>query len=136
MAVSSIHGVSSLLGTVCAISWPLLLSVSVPTTSVARTQDAAGQLVTVATVTAKPGKADALREATVPLISLTRREPGVITYFLHEDLEKPGHFVFYEVFRDSKAFQDHVAASYVQHWLALLPDLTVDGLTVTKLKVL
>ena len=127
----------SILPVVSALSCLALLgacaSSSQPTTAAKGTR-AEGHLVTIATVQAKPGKENELRAATVPLITATRDEPGVVTYVLHEQLDAPGRFVFYEVFRDESAFQEHVKAVYVQQWLQRLPELTVNGITVTKLK--
>ena len=109
-------------------------SPSSPPATAAKGTRAEGHLVTVATVQAKPGKENDLRAATVPLIAATRGEAGVVTYVLHEQLDAPGRFVFYEVFRDETAFQEHVKAAYVQQWLQRLPELTVNGITVTRLK--
>jgi hypothetical protein len=53
-------------------------------------------LAIVAEVRAKPGMADKLREATLPLVKQVRSEPNNLLYFLHESREAPGHFIFYE----------------------------------------
>ena len=58
----------------------------------------AGAYAVVAEVRAKPGKENELRQATLPLVAAVRREPNNLLYFLHEDRESPGHFVFYEIF--------------------------------------
>jgi hypothetical protein len=50
----------------------------------------------VAEVRAKPGKADALRAVTLPLVARVRSEPNNLLYFLQEDPETPGHFIFDE----------------------------------------
>lgn len=118
----------------CASSASSPSSPSSPPVTAEKGTRAEGHLVTVATVQAKPGKEGDLRAATMPLIAATRAEPGVITYVLHEQLDAPGRFVFYEVFRDESAFQEHVKAVYVQQWLQRLPELTVNGITVTRLK--
>ena len=90
----------------------------------------------VAEVRAKPGKAEELRKATLPLVAEVRREPNNVLYFLHEDREAPGHFVFYEVFANRADFDAHNDTAYVKQWLARLPDLAEGGVKVMHLKVL
>jgi quinol monooxygenase YgiN len=80
----------------------------------------------VAEVRARPGKESELREATLPLVSKVRAEPNNLLYFLHEDREAPGHFVFYEIFVSKADFEAHNATPHVRAWFAKLPALA-DG---------
>src|SRR5687767_3189452 len=57
-----------------------------------------GAYSVVAEVRAKPGRERQLREVTLTLVAQVRAEPNNLLYFLHEDREAPGHFVFYEIF--------------------------------------
>ena len=77
-----------------------------------------GAYAVVAEVRAKPGKENELREATLPLVAAVRREPNNLLYFLHEDRESPGHFVFYEIFASAADFDAHNATPHVQAWFA------------------
>ncbi|MDG2530920.1 putative quinol monooxygenase [Caulobacter endophyticus] len=90
----------------------------------------------VARVQAKPGKEQALREATLPLIAKVRAEPNNLVYFLQEDREKPGHFVFYEIFATKADFEAHNATPHVQAWFARLPELADGGVQVTRMEIL
>ncbi|MBX5088318.1 putative quinol monooxygenase [Rhizobium lentis] len=90
----------------------------------------------VAEIQAKPGKEDELRAATLPLINLVRSDPATLVYFLQEDREKPGHFVFYEVFANQEDFEAHNRTSYVQEWFAKLPELANGEVKVTRMKIL
>lgn len=90
----------------------------------------------VAEVRAKPGKERALREATLPLVAAVRREPNNLLYFLHEDRESPGHFVFYEIFASRADFEAHNATSHVQAWFATLPELADGDVKVVRMQVL
>jgi quinol monooxygenase YgiN len=90
----------------------------------------------VAEVHAKPGKETALREATLPLVALVRSDPKNLVYFLQEDREAPGHFIFYEVFATRADFDAHNAMPYVQEWFGRLPDLAEGGVTVRRLEIL
>jgi quinol monooxygenase YgiN len=95
-----------------------------------------GAFSVVAEVRAKPGKEDALRAATLPLVELVRSDPKNLVYFLQEDRLSPGHFVFYEIFANEKDFEAHNAMPYVKDWLAKLPDLADGGVKVVRLSVL
>jgi quinol monooxygenase YgiN len=96
----------------------------------------AGAYAIVAEVRAKPGKADALRAATLPLVVDVRREPNNLLYFLHEDREVPGRFVFYEIFASKADFEAHNATPHVQAWFAKLPELADGEVTVERLELL
>src|SRR5262245_2387265 len=63
-----------------------------------------GAYSVVAEVRAKPGKEAELRAATLPLVALVRSDPKNLVYFLQEDREAPGHFIFYEIFADQADF--------------------------------
>jgi quinol monooxygenase YgiN len=96
----------------------------------------AGAYSIVAEVRAKPGKEAALREATLPLIALVRSDPKNLVYFLQEDREAPGHFIFYEIFANKADFEAHNAMPYVQDWFAKLPELAEGGVTVMRMEIL
>jgi len=90
----------------------------------------------VAEIRAKPGKENELRAATLPLIELVRSDPKTIAYFLQEDREANGHFIFYEVFANESDFEAHNAKPYVQAWFAKLPELAEGGVHAMKMKIL
>jgi quinol monooxygenase YgiN len=90
----------------------------------------------VAEIRAKPGKEAQLRSATLPLVKLVRGDPKNLVYFLQEDRESPGRFVFYEVFASRADFEAHNAKPYVKAWFDKLPELATGGVQVTRMKVL
>jgi quinol monooxygenase YgiN len=90
----------------------------------------------VAQVRAKAGKEDALRAITLPLVRQVRAEPNNLVYFLHEDRQSPGHFVFYEIFATQADFEAHNATPHVQAWFARLPELAEGGVQVTRMQIL
>lgn len=85
---------------------------------------------------AKPGKEKALREATLGLVAQVRAEPNNLLYFLHEDREAPGHFIFYEIFATQADFDAHNATRHVQAWFAKLPELADSGVKVVRMQIL
>jgi quinol monooxygenase YgiN len=95
-----------------------------------------GAYAVVAEVRARPGKEKALREATLPLVAQVRRERDNLLYFLHEDRESPGHFIFYEIFASRAAFDAHNTTPHVQAWFARLPELADGGVKVLRMEIL
>jgi quinol monooxygenase YgiN len=96
----------------------------------------AGAFAVVAEIRAKPGKERELRDATLPLVAAVRDEPNNLIYFLHEDRESPGRFVFYEIFASRADFDAHNATPHVQAWFARLPELASGGVTVVRMEIL
>ena len=95
-----------------------------------------GAYAVVAEVRAKPGKERELRDATLPLVAKVRAEPNNLLYFLHEDRESPGHFVFYEIFASKADFDAHNATPHVQAWFAKLPELAEGGVKAVRMQIL
>lgn len=95
-----------------------------------------GAYAVIAEVRAKGGKEAELRGATLPLAAQVRNEPNNLLYFLHEDREAPGHFVFYEIFASRADFEAHNATPHVQAWFARLPELAEGGVHVVRAEVL
>jgi quinol monooxygenase YgiN len=94
-----------------------------------------GAYSVVAEVRAKPGKESELRAATLPLIALVRSDPKNLVYFLQENREAPGHFIFYEVFANQADFEAHNAMPYVKEWFTKLPELADGGVKVMRMEV-
>jgi len=125
-----------------ALAWAALAAIALP--AVAAAQNHVGvryadipkdAYAVVAEVRAKPGKADELRKLTLPLVAKVRSERNNLVYFLHEDREAPGHFVFYEIFATQADFEAHNATPHVQAWFARLPELADGGVKVTRLAI-
>jgi quinol monooxygenase YgiN len=95
-----------------------------------------GAYSVVAEVRAKPGKERELREATLMLVEKVRAEPNNVLYFLHEDRQSPGHFIFYEIFASQADFEAHNATCHVQAWFARLSELADGGVKVVRMEIL
>ncbi len=90
----------------------------------------------IAEVQARKGKEAQLREITLPLVAQVRAEPNNLLYFLQEDRERPGHFVFFEIFATKADFEAHNLTPHVQAWFRKLPELAEGGVKVTRLELL
>ena len=76
----------------------------------------AGAYAVVAQVRAKPGREAELREITLPLVALVRGDPKNLVYFLQENREAPGHFIFYEIFANKEDFDGAHKTSCLMSW--------------------
>lgn len=95
-----------------------------------------GAYAVVAEIRAKPGKERALRDVTLSLVAAVRAEPNNLIYFLHEDRESPGHFIFYEIFTSQTDFEAHNATPHVQAWFAKLAELADGPVKVIRMEIL
>ena len=82
-----------------------------------------GKVKTVAVLTARPGKADALRDLLGHLVESSRAEPGNLRYDLWADTAQPSRFVLDELYVDHAALEAHRATAHFQNYLARIPEL-------------
>jgi quinol monooxygenase YgiN len=77
----------------------------------------------VAILTARPGKADALRTLLDTMLAPSRAEPGNLRYDLWTDQAEPDRFVLDELYANSDAVAEHRASAHFQTYLATINDL-------------
>ena len=70
----------------------------------------------VATLTIQPGCLDELLEAAMPCIEGTRKEPGCISYDLHQSLTEENTLVFVERWENRAALDGHFTAPHFLTW--------------------
>jgi quinol monooxygenase YgiN len=66
-----------------------------------------------AILTAQPGKEQILRDALLALIEPTKKEPGCISYMLHEDPKNPVVFYLFENYKDQAATDFHMNSPHL-----------------------
>jgi quinol monooxygenase YgiN len=64
---------------------------------------------------ALPGHEHALRELFLDVLAPTRQEMGCRSYHLHEDVDQPGHFFFYETWASLAALEAHRQQPHLRH---------------------
>jgi len=103
---------------------------------VTTTTDERGELLTViAYMKAAPGKEAQLKAALEELIEPTSKEEGYVNYDLHQSVEDPGTFFFYENWQSLEHLDAHLAAPHLVHFAEIMPDLLDEnGLTITRLR--
>jgi quinol monooxygenase YgiN len=65
------------------------------------------RLTIVANIRTKVAKIDMVKAELLKLIDVTRAEEGCINYDLHQDNERPAHFMFYENWESWGHWQNH-----------------------------
>ncbi|AUX93932.1 putative quinol monooxygenase [Mixta gaviniae] len=88
----------------------------------------------VATIIAKAGEAEAVEQALRTAEREVHGEPGCQQYQLHQDLEKPDHFVLLERWESEAHIQQHSEAAPFLRLVEAIKDRA--ELQVTKLKTL
>ncbi|MEL6751817.1 MAG: putative quinol monooxygenase [Pseudomonadota bacterium] len=79
----------------------------------------------IATLTAKPGTQDAIREAALPCIEATSAEEGCISYDLHQSLTDENTMVFVERWKDRAAIDAHFGLDHLRNFVkTITPHLT------------
>ncbi|SOE21479.1 Quinol monooxygenase YgiN [Spirosomataceae bacterium TFI 002] len=68
----------------------------------------------IATITAKEDTIAEVKKALLHLHENTNNEPGCIKYILHQEVENPTIFRFYEQFKDQEAFEYHGNQPYIK----------------------
>lgn len=62
---------------------------------------------------AKRGHAADLQQILLSLVEPTQSEPGNISYILHTHESDLHHFMFDEIWKDRKAFEEHLQKPYI-----------------------
>src|SRR5262245_41078033 len=76
---------------------------------------------------ARPGKENALREALIALLAPTRKEPGCVSYDLHQCKTDPARLLMYETWRDQSAIEAHMATAHVQKLVPHVDELCAEA---------
>jgi quinol monooxygenase YgiN len=81
------------------------------------------------------GKRDELRAALEALIEPTSQEEGYVDYDLHQGVEDPDWFFFYENWESGEHLDAHLAAPHLVEFAARIPELLDEnGLTVSRVR--
>ena len=99
------------------------------------TDDRRDLLTVIAYMRAKPGREDDLRAALEALIAPTAAEDGYVNYDLHQGVEDPGVFFFYENWESAGHLDAHLGQPHLVDFAGKTQDLLDEGgLTITRLR--
>lgn len=92
-------------------------------------------LTVIARMHAKPGKEQELREALEGLVEPTSQEKGYVNYDLHQGVEDPGWFFFYENWDSAEDLDAHLSAPHLVAFAGRLDEfLDESGLVIERLR--
>ena len=72
------------------------------------------KIVVVAKVVAKKEFLPSVKSSLLNLIAPTREETGCIDYTLHQDIDDPSVFVFYETWENLSSLENHLESDHYQ----------------------
>jgi quinol monooxygenase YgiN len=87
-------------------------------------------LIVFAEGKAKSGKADELRSRLQSLLQPTRAEAGCVQYDMHESLDEPGRFVFFERWKSKESLDQHLQSPHLQEFFEVANDLVDGGVNI------
>jgi len=90
------------------------------------------QLTIVARIRAKKGQEDRAKEALRGMLAPTRAESGCINYDLHQSVDDPGLFVFYENWTTAAHLDAHLKTAHFQGFLKVAPEILEGPPEITK----
>jgi quinol monooxygenase YgiN len=95
-----------------------------------------GAFRTVAILKTDEEHADELRQHLLTLVEPSRADPGCVKYILHEVIDKPGVFVFYEGWEDIAAIDAHIATEKLQRLSEVCERLLIEPQQIFYMNVL
>ncbi|NJC86222.1 putative quinol monooxygenase [Planosporangium mesophilum] len=91
-------------------------------------------LTIIAALRAKPGKEQQLRQAAEAVVEPTRHEEGCIAYHLHQAIDDPTVFYFYENWAGPEALDAHMKTPHFQNFVATANDLLAGPIDIQRLR--
>lgn len=94
------------------------------------------QLTIIAKLRAKSGMESRVREIFGSLRTPTHKEDGCVYYELHQSLENPREFVFYENWTSAAHLDTHLKTPYVQAAFKIAPEILDAPIEITRWRML
>ena len=83
-------------------------------------------------VKSKPGKSELLRAQLENLVRHSKQETACLQYDLHQSVEDPDVFIFYEEWENQDGLDLHNQSAYITDFVALAPELIVGQIDIYK----
>lgn len=92
-----------------------------------------GEFKIIATLVAKESHKDEVRSALTAVVDGTRKEPGNISYILHQDITNPLKYTIIEVWKNQEAINHHNKS---EHFLAFAQSIKdkVESLSIDTIR--
>jgi len=90
-------------------------------------------LTVCARIEAEKDKIDFVKSEAEKLVIPTRNEKGCIHYILHQDIERPEIFIFFEKWEDNLSCEMHMKNSHTKDFVAAV-DGAVSKIEISKMR--
>lgn len=94
------------------------------------------QVTVVARFKAKPGKEEMLKKELVGLLEPSRADEGCINYNLHQGIEDPGLFIFYENWQSRELLKKHSVNPHLVAFRERVKDILTEAPEITLLEMI
>jgi quinol monooxygenase YgiN len=84
------------------------------------------QVTVLATIKAKKGLEETVRNEVLALVAPTRAEAGCLNYDLHQSSDDPATLMLYENWVSKEDLDKHLAMPYLQAFLGKVPELLAE----------
>ena len=88
------------------------------------------QVTVLATIKAKPGLEETVRDEVLALVGPTRAEEGCLNYDLHQSRDDAALFMLYENWVSKEDLDKHLEMPYLQAFLGKAPDLLAEPVQI------
>ncbi|MCP4713658.1 MAG: antibiotic biosynthesis monooxygenase [Deltaproteobacteria bacterium] len=89
------------------------------------------EIQVTACLTATTATIETVKEQAQALVEPTRREPGCLTYDLHQAADNPARFMFYECWRSQQDLDTHLLQPHLTSFMKNIQELLAEPVTVS-----
>lgn len=90
----------------------------------------------IAIIKSKPEHTEEVKDKLQGMVMHSRQEKACLQYDLHQDLEDPSRFTFYEIWQDEAALSLHNEQPYIKDFQALAEKKLQDAPLIYKTKLI
>jgi len=90
----------------------------------------------IAIVKSKPENREAVLAVLLNMVEETRKEEGSIKYDLHQNIDNPNEFVFYEIWKDAESITSHEQTPHIQKFIEIATTMLAEPLSIYKTNIL
>lgn len=84
------------------------------------------KVTVVAKLVARKEAVESVKTEVLKMVEPTRREQGCIEYRLHQDIEDPSVFLFYENWENLSCLEQHLNSAHFQSYVAAVGNLLTE----------
>lgn len=89
-------------------------------------------LIVCARVESKKDKIDLVKSEVIKLVDPTLNEEGCMQYILHQDIEHPEVFIFFEKWKNDESCENHMKNNHIRAFLEAV-DGSINNIEISKI---